>query len=51
MPLTTFWEFYVDKGSRYVFKKEGDRYRLYFIGTHELIDKSMAACSNRQAPS
>jgi mRNA-degrading endonuclease YafQ of YafQ-DinJ toxin-antitoxin module len=37
---TDFWEFYVDKGYRCVFKKEeGNTYRLYFVGTHELIDK------------
>ncbi len=37
---TDFWEFYVDKGYRCVFKREGHYiYRLYFIGTHDLIDK------------
>lgn len=34
-----FWEFYVDKGYRCVFKKESNLYKLYFVGTHELIDK------------
>lgn len=34
-----FWEFYIDKGYRCVFKQEGNIYKLYFIGTHELIDK------------
>lgn len=33
-----FWEFYVDKGYRCVFKQDGNRCRLYFVGTHELID-------------
>jgi hypothetical protein len=39
MSLTAFWEFCVDKGYHCVFKKEGKRYRLYFIGTHDLIEK------------
>ncbi|MBI5683383.1 MAG: hypothetical protein HZC45_09560 [Deltaproteobacteria bacterium] len=34
-----FWEFYIDKGYRCVFKQEGNIYKLYFIGTHELIDR------------
>jgi mRNA-degrading endonuclease RelE of RelBE toxin-antitoxin system len=34
-----FWEFRVDKGYRCVFKQEGNRYRLYFVGTHQLIDR------------
>ncbi len=36
---TDFWEFYVDVGYRCVFKRAGDIYRLYFVGTHKLIDK------------
>ena len=36
---TDFWEFYVDKGYRCVFKIEGNIYRLYYTGTHDLIDK------------
>ncbi|HHT9124373.1 MAG TPA: type II toxin-antitoxin system YafQ family toxin [Candidatus Brocadiia bacterium] len=36
---TNFWEFYVDKGYRCVFKIEGNIFRLYYIGTHGLIDK------------
>jgi mRNA-degrading endonuclease RelE of RelBE toxin-antitoxin system len=35
---TDFWEFYVDKGYRCVFKLEGNVFKLYFIGTHKLID-------------
>lgn len=35
---TDFWEFYVDKGYRCVFKQEGHVFKLYFIGTHKLID-------------
>jgi len=35
---TDFWEFYVDKGYRCVFKQEGNVFKLYFIGTHKLID-------------
>ena len=35
---TDFWEFYVDKGYRCVFKKDGAAYKLYFLGSHELID-------------
>ena len=34
-----YWEFYVDKGYRCVFKKEGPIYQLHFVGTHDLIDK------------
>ena len=33
-----FWEFYVDKGHRCVFKQEGNVYKLYYVGTHKLID-------------
>jgi mRNA-degrading endonuclease RelE of RelBE toxin-antitoxin system len=33
-----FWEFYVDKGYRCVFKREGARYELYYVGAHKLID-------------
>ena len=36
---TGFWEFYVDKGYRCVFKTEGNVYKLYFVGTHKLIDR------------
>ena len=36
---TDFWEFYVDKGYRCIFKIEGNVYRLYYIGTHKLIDR------------
>ncbi len=36
---TDFWEFYVDKGYRCVYKQDGNVYRLYFVGTHALIDK------------
>jgi mRNA-degrading endonuclease RelE of RelBE toxin-antitoxin system len=36
---TDFWEFYVDVGYRCVFKKKGNVYKLYFVGTHDLIDK------------
>jgi len=35
---SNFWEFYVDKGYRCIFTQEGNRYRLYFVGTHRLID-------------
>lgn len=34
-----FCEFYVDKGYRCVFKQEGNVYKLYFVGTHKLIDR------------
>ena len=33
-----FWEFYVDKGYRCVFKRDGNRYELHYVGTHKLID-------------
>lgn len=33
-----FWEFYVDKGYRCVFKQEGNVYKLYYVGTHDIID-------------
>ena len=33
-----FWEFYVDRGYRCVFKREGNRYELHYVGTHKLID-------------
>ena len=36
---TDFWEFYVDKGYRCVFKIEGNIYKLYYVGTHKLIDR------------
>jgi len=35
---TDFLEFYVDKGYRCVFRQEGNIYKLYFVGTHKLID-------------
>jgi len=35
---TEFSEFYIDKGYRCVFKREGNIYKLYFVGTHKLID-------------
>jgi mRNA-degrading endonuclease RelE of RelBE toxin-antitoxin system len=34
-----FREFYVDDFYRCVFKQEGNIYKLYFIGTHRLIDR------------
>jgi mRNA interferase RelE/StbE len=34
-----YWEFYVDDFYRCVFRQEGNVYRLYFVGTHRLIDK------------
>lgn len=34
-----FWEFYVDDCYRCVFKQEGEIYRLYFVGSHKLIDR------------
>lgn len=34
-----FWEFYVDDFYRCVFKHEGSIYKLYFVGTHKLIDR------------
>ena len=35
-----YWEFYVDRGYRCVFKRQGNsRYELHYVGTHELIDK------------
>ena len=36
---TDFWEFYVDKGYRCVFKREDNVFKLFFICTHGLIDK------------
>lgn len=33
-----FWEFYVDKGHRCVFKQEGNGYKLYYVGAHDIID-------------
>ncbi len=36
---TDFWEFYVDKGYLCVFKREDNIFKLFFIGTHGLIDK------------
>jgi mRNA-degrading endonuclease RelE of RelBE toxin-antitoxin system len=34
-----FREFYVDDFYRCVFKQDGNIYKLYFIGTHRLIDR------------
>lgn len=34
-----FWEFYVDDSYRCVFRQDGNIYRLYFVGTHRLIDR------------
>ena len=34
-----FLEFYVDDFYRCVFKQEGSIYKLYFVGTHKLIDR------------
>ena len=39
MEGTDYWEFYVDKGYRCIFKREGHMIRLLFVGTHELIDQ------------
>jgi hypothetical protein len=36
---TEFLEFYVDKGYRCIFKREGNIYKLYYVGTHKLIDR------------
>lgn len=36
---STYWEFYVDIGYRCIFEKEGNIYRLLFVGTHKLIDR------------
>jgi mRNA-degrading endonuclease RelE of RelBE toxin-antitoxin system len=34
-----YWEFYVDDFYRCVFKHEGVAFKLYFVGTHKLIDR------------
>ena len=34
-----FWEFYVDDFYHCVFRQDGNVYRLYFVGTHKLIDR------------
>jgi mRNA-degrading endonuclease RelE of RelBE toxin-antitoxin system len=34
-----FREFYVDDFCRCVFQREGNIYKLYFVGTHKLIDR------------
>ena len=34
-----FREFYVDDFYRCVFLQEGNIYKLYFVGTHKLIDR------------
>ena len=34
-----FREFYVDDFYRCVFQQEGNIYKLYFLGTHKLIDR------------
>lgn len=36
---TDFWEFYVDRGYRCLFKRDGNIYILYYVGTHKLIDR------------
>jgi hypothetical protein len=36
---TEFWEFYVDRGFRCIFKREGNIFKLYYVGTHKLIDR------------
>jgi len=36
---TDFREFYVDRGYRCIFKREDNIYKLYFVGTHKLIDR------------
>lgn len=36
---TDFWEFYVDKGYRCIFQREGNIYTLHYIGAHGLVDK------------
>ena len=36
---TDFWEFYVDKGYRCVFKRESNLFKLHYAGTHKLIDR------------
>lgn len=33
------WEFYIDDFYRCVFQQEGNIYKLYFVGTHKLIDR------------
>ena len=38
MEGTDFWEFYVDDGYRCIFKRDGNIYQLYYVGTHGLID-------------
>jgi mRNA-degrading endonuclease RelE of RelBE toxin-antitoxin system len=34
-----FREFYIDDFYRCVFQQEGNIYKLYFVGTHKLIDR------------
>lgn len=34
-----FWEFYVDDFYRCVFQQDDNIYKLYFVGTHKLIDR------------
>jgi mRNA-degrading endonuclease RelE of RelBE toxin-antitoxin system len=34
-----FREFYVDDFYRCIFQQEGNIYKLYFVGTHKLIDR------------
>jgi len=34
-----FREFYVDDFYRCVFQQQGNIYKLYFVGTHKLVDR------------
>jgi mRNA-degrading endonuclease RelE of RelBE toxin-antitoxin system len=36
---TDFWEFYIDRGYRCLFKRKGNVFMLYDVGTHKLIDR------------
>jgi len=36
---TDFWEFYVDRGYRCLFKMDGNIFILFKVGTHKLIDR------------
>jgi mRNA-degrading endonuclease RelE of RelBE toxin-antitoxin system len=36
---TDFREFYVDDFYRCIFRLEGNIYKLFFVGTHKLIDR------------
>ena len=39
LECSDFCEFYLDDFYRCVFQQEGNIYKLYFIGTHKLIDR------------